>query len=105
MKLKGHSHNVRSLLLNKDGTLCLSASSDHTIRLWSLGQQRCIATFESHTEGVWTLCANEAFTKCYSGGKDCKVFGTDLLRNFDESELICEETAPILSVTLLFYTI
>ena len=34
---------------------CLSGSSDGTIRLWSLGQQRCVATFRVHDEGVWAL--------------------------------------------------
>jgi WD repeat-containing protein 48 len=102
MKLKGHTHNVRALLLNKDGTQCLSASSDHTIRLWSLSQQRCISTFEIHTEGVWAMCVNEAFTKVYSGGKDNRVYCTDL-RNYEDSVLVCEENAPILSVIIIFY--
>ena len=97
MKLKGHTHNIRHLLLNKDGTQLLSASSDHTIRLWSLGQQRCISTMEIHTEGVWTLCVNDTFTKVYSGGKDNRVYATDL-RNSDDSVLIAEESAPILSI-------
>ena len=34
---------------------CLSGSSDGTIRLWSLGQQRCIQTIRVHDEGVWAL--------------------------------------------------
>ena len=34
---------------------CLSGSSDGTIRLWSLGMQRCIATYRVHDEGVWAL--------------------------------------------------
>jgi WD repeat-containing protein 48 len=100
IKLKGHTHNIRSILLNSDGTQCLSASSDHTIRLWSLGQQRCISTIEIHTEGVWTLCANDTFSKVYSSGKDCRVYSTDL-RNINESVLVCEESAPVLSVRLI----
>lgn len=55
MKLKGHSDNVKCLVLNKDGTQCLSGSSDGTIKLWSIGQQKCIHTFRVHSEGVWTL--------------------------------------------------
>ena len=76
---------------------CLSGSSDGTIRLWSLGQQRCIATYRVHDEGVWVLQANEAFTHVYSGGRDRKVYCTDL-RNPDIRLLICEEKAPVLKV-------
>lgn len=124
MKLKGHTDNVKSLLLNRDGTQvralfyrrrvsllrsrdfdvyrsrvqCLSGSSDGTIRLWSLGQQRCIATYRVHDEGVWALQANEAFTHVYSGGRDRKVYCTDL-RNPDIRVLVCEEKAPVLRVS------
>ena len=34
---------------------CLSGSSDGTIKLWSLGQQRCVATYKIHDDGVWAL--------------------------------------------------
>lgn len=76
---------------------CLSGSSDGTIRLWSLGQQRCIATYRVHDEGVWALQVNEAFTHVYSGGRDKKIYCTDL-RNPDIRVLICEEKAPVLKV-------
>lgn len=76
---------------------CLSGSSDGTIRLWSLGQQRCIATYRVHDEGVWALQVNEAFTHVYSGGRDRKIYCTDL-RNPDIRVLICEEKAPVLKV-------
>uniref|UniRef100_A0A3Q4HDN5 WD repeat-containing protein 48 n=1 Tax=Neolamprologus brichardi TaxID=32507 RepID=A0A3Q4HDN5_NEOBR len=100
MKLKGHTDNVKSLLLNRDGTQqCLSGSSDGTIRLWSLGQQRCIATYRVHDEGVWALQVNEAFTHVYSGGRDKKIYCTDL-RNPDIRVLICEEKAPVLKMEL-----
>lgn len=79
---------------------CLSGSSDGTIRLWSLGQQRCIATYRVHDEGVWALQANEAFTHVYSGGRDRKVYCTDL-RNPDIRVLICEEKAPVLRVSVV----
>jgi WD repeat-containing protein 48 len=76
---------------------CLSGSSDGTIRLWSLGQQRCIATYRVHDEGVWALQVNDAFTHVYSGGRDRKIYCTDL-RNPDIRVLICEEKAPVLKV-------
>ena len=51
----GHTDNVKCIVVNTEGTQCLSASSDGTVRLWSLGQQRCISTMRIHDEGVWTL--------------------------------------------------
>ncbi|KAL1438114.1 hypothetical protein MTO96_048205 [Rhipicephalus appendiculatus] len=98
-KLKGHTDNVKALVLNREGTQCLSGSSDGTIRLWSLGQQRCVATIRVHDEGVWALQVNESFTTVFSGGRDRKIFMTDL-RNPDNRALVCEETAPVLKMTL-----
>lgn len=67
---------------------CLSGSSDGTIRLWSLGQQRCIATLRVHDDSVWALQANDSFTTVYSGGRDKRVWATDL-RNPDRSVILC----------------
>ncbi|XP_052718579.1 WD repeat-containing protein 48-like [Crassostrea angulata] len=100
MRLKGHTDNVRALVLNRDGTQCLSGSSDGTIRLWSLGQQRCVATYRVHDDSVWALQANESFTTVYSGGRDRRVWATDLL-NPDYRTLICEEKSPILKLELV----
>lgn len=55
MKLRGHQDNIKALVLNRDGSQCLSASSDGTIKLWSIGQQQCVQTYRVHTEGVWAL--------------------------------------------------
>jgi WD40 repeat protein len=49
---------------------CISGSSDGSIKLWSLGQQRCVATFNWHNEGVWALQTNDAFSQVYSAGTD-----------------------------------
>ncbi|KAK3087830.1 hypothetical protein FSP39_011232 [Pinctada imbricata] len=99
MKLKGHTDNVKALVLNRDGTQCLSGSSDGTIRLWSLGQQRCVATFRVHDEGVWALQANDSFSTVYSGGRDRRIWATDI-RNPEYRALICEEQAPVLKLEL-----
>ena len=56
----------------------LSGSSDGTVRLWSLGQQRCIETFHVHDEGVWALAVSEDFNTFYSSGRDKRVCMTEL---------------------------
>ena len=42
MKLRGHKDNIRAVKLSDDGRQCVSASSDGTVRLWSIGEQRVI---------------------------------------------------------------
>lgn len=39
-KLKGHTDNVKALVVSRDGNHCISGSSDGSIKVWSLGQQR-----------------------------------------------------------------
>ena len=52
-----------------------------------------------HTEGVWALRANDTFTTFYSGGKDCRIYQTEI-RNPENSVLICEEHAAILRIEI-----
>lgn len=115
---------MKALAVNRDGTQCLSGSSDGTMKLWSLGQQRCMQTFHVHDEGVWALLVrqstkilfdscplasffidfqkfclqvNDGFTHVLSGGRDRKIFMTDF-RYPDRRVLVCEETEPILKM-------
>ena len=69
-KLRGHTDNVKALIMDHTGRLCLSASSDAIIRLWDVGQQRCITSFAVHTDSVWALAADPSFRTVYSGGRD-----------------------------------
>ena len=68
------------------------------MRLWSLGQQRCITTYRIHGEGVWALCANDNFTGFYSSGRDKHVMWTDLSLD-NSSTLLFVEDAPVLKVS------
>lgn len=97
IKLKGHTENIKSLVISTDGSHILSGSSDGTIKLWSVGQQRCIQTISVHTEGVWSLLVNENFTHVISGSRDKKIFLTEI-RNPYNSVLVCEEKAPVLNM-------
>lgn len=72
----------RALLLNEEGTLMVSGSSDHTIKLWDLGQQRCVQTLAVHTDSVWTLLASPDFSVIYSGGRDRCVYRSATNQSF-----------------------
>lgn len=98
-KLRGHTDNIRSIVVNKDGTQCLSASSDGTIRLWSIGQQRCIASVNCHTDSVWTLQTDSNFTHVYSSGKDQKVYRTPI-NDTNNSKLVLIEDSAVQKILL-----
>ncbi|KAK6035491.1 WD domain, G-beta repeat protein [Cooperia oncophora] len=98
MKLRGHTENIRAVVISPDGTKCLSASADATVRLWDLGQQRCIATCLVHQEGVWTLQTDNAFSFVYSAGRDRRVFRTPIC-DFAQSHLLFEEEAFVKKMT------
>lgn len=84
-KLVGHTGYVRSLLMSADGRHLLSASSDSTVRLWSIAEQRALHTFEHHSESVWALYSQDPYerdtlTSFYSAdraGDLCKVDWSD----------------------------
>lgn len=76
-RLVGHADNVRAIVLSEDGKYLLSASSDATVKLWSIGMQRCLHTFTHHADSVWALCTSHpSLERFYSGdrlGAICKV--------------------------------
>lgn len=47
--------------------------------------------------GVWSLLVTENFSHVISGSRDKKIFMTEL-RNPNNSVLVCEESAPVLSL-------
>ena len=52
---RGHSDVVRSLALSPCGRRMLSASSDRTVRLWDVGQRRCVCVLAPHTDSAWAV--------------------------------------------------
>ncbi|PRQ50332.1 putative transcription factor WD40-like family [Rosa chinensis] len=88
----------QSLLLDSTGRFCLSGSSDSMIRLWDLGQQRCVHSYAVHTDSVWALASTPTFSHVYSGGRDLFLYLTDLTTR--ESLLLCQGEHPILQLAL-----
>ncbi|KAB5529397.1 hypothetical protein DKX38_019478 [Salix brachista] len=86
MKLRGHTDNIRALLLDSTG------------RLWDLGMQRCVHSYAVHTDSVWALASTPTFSHVYSGGRDLSLYLTDLATR--ESILLCTKEHPILQLAL-----
>lgn len=82
----GHTDNVKALVVNRDGTQCLSGSSDGTIKLWSLGQQQCIQTIRIHSEGVWALLVRAIFPMIFTilfNSQSPKILGCESYKYFE----------------------
>ncbi|WFC94043.1 hypothetical protein MBRA1_000670 [Malassezia brasiliensis] len=79
-ELVGHQDNVRTLAVSESGRYVLSGSSDTTLRLWDVGEQRCVHTFTHHNSSIWSLYSDDPdLTTFYSGDRDgylCKVHYT-----------------------------
>ncbi|CAH8586002.1 unnamed protein product [Dicrocoelium dendriticum] len=99
-QLRGHSGNVRALVVRNDGQEVVSSSSDGTVRVWSLGMQCCTTTIRVHWQSVFTIQVNEAWTTVYSSGRDRKIWATSL-RDTSQSTLIGEESDPVLKLLLV----
>lgn len=48
----GHDNWVRALVFHPSGKFLLSASDDHTIRVWELATGRCVKTVQAHSHFV-----------------------------------------------------
>ncbi|KAH8731030.1 hypothetical protein GQ44DRAFT_643146 [Phaeosphaeriaceae sp. PMI808] len=54
-KFVGHTDNVRDILIAQDGDTILTASSDQTVKVWSMTAGRCMYTLTMHNDSVWSL--------------------------------------------------
>lgn len=88
-KFVGHTDNVRSILVNEQGNVILTASSDTTIKMWCLTAGRCLHTFSMHSDSVWSLySSNPALEIFHSSDRSGLVAKTDI-RPAEIEEGIC----------------
>ena len=50
--LEGHTDRVRAVAINDIGSRAVSASDDHTLRVWDVSSGRTIHVLEGHTQPV-----------------------------------------------------
>ncbi|KAF8533140.1 hypothetical protein BDD12DRAFT_866837 [Trichophaea hybrida] len=99
-KFVGHTDNVRSILVNEHGSMVLTASSDTTIKLWSLTAGRCMHTLSMHNDSVWSLHSSDPGLEIFHSSDRSGLLAKTDLRNVAEVEngicvAVCQERGGI----------
>ena len=86
-KFVGHTDNVRDILINEDGDTVMTASSDQTVKVWSVTAGRCMYTLTMHNDSVWSLYSDHPqLSVFYSSDRSGLVAKTDVRGSEDLDE-------------------
>lgn len=89
-KFVGHTDNIRDILINQDGDTIMTASSDQTVKIWSLTAGRCMHTLTMHNDSVWSLFSNHPqLSVFYSSDRSGLVAKTDTRGASDVEQGTC----------------
>ncbi|KAJ5468900.1 Protein of unknown function DUF3337 [Penicillium sp. IBT 31633x] len=89
-KFVGHTDNIRDIMINQNGNTIMTASSDQTIKIWSLTAGRCMNTLTMHNDSVWSLYSDHPdLSVFYSSDRSGLVAKTDLRGSPDPEQGIC----------------
>ncbi|KAF7591225.1 hypothetical protein BBP40_001830 [Aspergillus hancockii] len=92
-KFVGHTDNIRDILVNRDGDTIMTASSDQTVKIWSLTAGRCMHTLTMHNDSVWSLYSNHPqLSVFYSSDRSGLVAKTDTRYAPDIEQGLCVAT-------------
>lgn len=83
----GHTDNIRDILINEDGDTVITASSDQTVKVWSVTAGRCMHTLTMHNDSVWSLFSDHPqLSIFYSSDRLGVVAKTDVRGSPDMDE-------------------
>lgn len=89
-KFVGHTDNIRAVLIADDGETVMSASSDQTVKLWSMSAGRCMYTLTMHSDSVWSLYSEHPkLSVFWSADRSGLVAKTDTRGKADVDEGLC----------------
>lgn len=102
-KLVGHTDNIRDVLVSEDGHTIMTASSDRTVKVWSVTAGRCMYTLTMHDFSVWSLFSTDPqLSVFYSSDKQGLVAKTDTRGTVELDEglsvAVCQEHEGVSSV-------
>lgn len=67
---RGHNRTVNDCALSPCGTLAISASDDHSLKLWNVASGTCISTWKDHSAPVASCAFSPDGTRVVSAGYD-----------------------------------
>jgi WD repeat-containing protein 48 len=86
-KFVGHTDNVRAILINEIGDTIMTASSDQTVKVWSITAGRCMHTLTMHNDSVWSLYSDHPqLGVFYSSDRSGLVVKTDVRGTLGEMD-------------------
>lgn len=86
-KFVGHTDNVRAILINETGDTIMTASSDQTVKVWSVTAGRCMHTLTMHNDSVWSLYSDDSQLGIfYSSDRSGLVVKTDVRGTLGEMD-------------------
>src|SRR5262245_61373651 len=65
-----HTGDVYAVVSSPDGNLILTASTDHTIKLWDAATGTLVRTFEGHSDWVTSVAFSADGNRTLSGSHD-----------------------------------
>lgn len=95
-KFVGHTDNVRDVLITQDGDTILTASSDQTVKVWSMTAGRCMYTLTMHNDSVWSLFSDDPQLNVFYSADRSGIVAKSDVRNCPEmdegiSVAVCQE--------------
>lgn len=86
-KFSGHTDNIRDILINETGDTIMTASSDQTVKVWSVTAGRCMHTLTMHNDSVWSLYSDDPRLGIfYSSDRTGLVVKTDVRGTLGEMD-------------------
>jgi WD repeat-containing protein 48 len=95
-KFVGHTDNIRDVLIAQDADTILTASSDQTVKVWSMTAGRCMYTLTMHNDSVWSLFSDDPRLNVFYSSDRSGIVAKSDVRNCSEmdegvSVAVCQE--------------